>query len=132
MEIDYQLQERQDRRINYVWIKRSNHTATLDHTHRCHRTSQYTYLGMILCENGSMKQYVERRTQSSINTMGSLYDSQLLRPGVSLECRMLPYNSLVLPIMTHACETLFYGSDMTFLKTNEYFEKRNHSCIRQL
>ena len=51
-----------------------------------HRTSQYTYLGMILCEGGSMKHYVEHRTQSSINTMGALYDSQLLRPGVSLEC----------------------------------------------
>jgi hypothetical protein len=97
-----------------------------------HRTSQYTYLGMILCENGSMKQYVEHRTQSSINTMGSLYDSQLLRPGVSLECRLLPFKTLVLPIMTHACETLFYGTDMTFVKMNEFIEKRNHNCIRQL
>ena len=62
-----------------------------------------------------MKHYVEHRTQSSINTMGALYDSQLLRPGVSLECRLLPFNTLVLPIMTHACETLFYGTDMKFM-----------------
>ena len=79
-----------------------------------------------------MKQYVDHRTQSSINTMGALYDSQLLRPGVSLECRLLPFNTLVLPIMTHACETLFYGTDMKFMKTNEFIEKINLKCIRQL
>ena len=97
-----------------------------------HRTSQYKYLGVVMYEDGRVKPYIQNRTQSSINTMGMLHDAELLHPEVSLECRLLSYTSLVLPIMTYGCQTLFYGTDLTFAEINEFYEKRHRNCIRQL